>query len=89
MTRDEFEAELRAAGFTTFAEVTREADGHLDTHSHPFEARALILAGEIRIETDDGLTRRYGPGDIFHLAADAPHSEDYGPTGVHYLAARR
>ncbi|KAB2964959.1 cupin [Zoogloea sp.] len=88
MTRDEFEAELRAAGFSTFAEVTREADGHLDTHSHPFEARALILAGEISIETA-GTTRRYGPGDIFHLAAAEPHSERYGPAGVHYLAARR
>lgn len=88
MTRDEFELEMRAAGFTAFTEVSREADGHLDTHSHPFEARALILAGEIRIESD-GMSRRYGPGDIFHLAAGAPHSEDYGPAGVHYLAARR
>lgn len=88
MTRDDFEAEQRAAGFSTFAEVTREPNGHLDTHTHPFEARALILAGEIRIETK-GETRGYGPGDIFHLAAEAPHSEDYGPAGVHYLAARR
>jgi len=88
MTRDEFEAEQRTAGFNTFADVIREPNGHLDTHTHPFEARALILAGEIRIETRSG-AHRYGPGDIFHLAAEAPHSEDYGPAGVHYLAARR
>lgn len=88
MTRDDFEAEQRAAGFSTFTEVTREANGHLDTHTHPFEAKALILAGEIRIETQ-GEFRLYGPGDIFHLAAEAPHSEDYGPAGVRYLAARR
>lgn len=34
--------------------VTREPGGALDEHTHSFEAKALILAGEIRIVTVQG-----------------------------------
>ncbi|CAJ0771294.1 cupin domain-containing protein [Ralstonia chuxiongensis] len=87
MDRDAFVSALRAEGFTEFVLVTREA-GELDTHTHPFEAKALILEGEIHIRTD-GAERVYRPGDTFHLAANAPHTERYGAQGVQYLVARR
>ncbi|CAJ0787855.1 hypothetical protein LMG19083_01639 [Ralstonia psammae] len=87
MDRDAFVSALKAAGFTEFVIVTREA-GELDTHTHPFEAKALILAGEIHIRAG-GVERVYRPGDTFHLAANAPHTERYGPQGVQYLVARR
>ncbi|MCT7318200.1 hypothetical protein N5I87_19465 [Ralstonia sp. CHL-2022] len=41
MDRDTFVSALRAEGFTEFVLVTRDA-GELGTH--PFEAKALILA---------------------------------------------
>ena len=87
MDRDAFVSALRADGFTEFVLVTRDA-GELDTHTHPFEAKALILAGEIHIRAG-GAERVYRRGDTFHLAADAPHTERYGPQGVQYLVARR
>ena len=51
MDRDAFVSALRAEGFTEFVLVTREP-GELDTHTHPFEAKALILAGEIHIRAE-------------------------------------
>lgn len=87
MDRNAFVSALTAEGFAEFVLVTREP-GELDEHTHPFEAKALILAGEIQIGTG-GAERVYGPGDIFHLGANAPHTERYGPQGVQYLVARR
>ncbi|WP_413706128.1 cupin domain-containing protein [Ralstonia sp. Ralssp110] len=87
MDRDAFVSALRAEGFSEFVLVTREP-GELDTHTHAFEAKALILEGEIHIRAG-GAERVYRPGDTFHLAANAPHTERYGPQGVQYLVARR
>jgi quercetin dioxygenase-like cupin family protein len=60
----------------------------LDDHTHAFEARAVILSGEIRIVTQ-GSDRVYRTGDVFRLAAHEPHSEFYGPQGVSYLVGRK
>lgn len=88
MTEDEFRQWLAREGVDTVVAVEREPDGMLDTHTHPFEARALVTAGEITIEAE-GRTRRYGPGDVFQLGANIPHIERYGPQGVRYLAGRK
>ena len=87
MTENEFRQLLASEGIETVVLVEREP-GSLDTHSHPFEARALILEGEITIVTDRG-TQHCGPGDSFHLGANEPHTESYGPQGVKYLAGRK
>jgi len=87
MNREAFERALKAEGFAEFVLVTREA-GELDEHTHPFEAKALILSGELHIRTGNN-ERVYRPGDTFHLGANAPHAERYGPRGVQYLVGRR
>ncbi len=88
MTEQEFRDKLASEGFATFVTVEREPNGSLDTHSHPFEARALILDGDITIVAN-GVTQHCVPGDVFGLAADVPHIESYGPQGVRYLAGRK
>ena len=88
MTEQEFRDQLAADGITTIVVVEREPNGSLDTHSHPFEARALILDGEITIVADTG-TMHCRAGDTFRLAAHVPHTENYGPQGVKYLAGRK
>lgn len=88
MTPDQFIAELALAGFLETVEVTREADGVMQLHSHPFEAKALILAGELQIWVDEA-ERRYQAGEVFHLSANQRHSERYGPQGVTYLVGRK
>lgn len=88
MTRDEFTAELARADFQEIVTVEWEANGFLDTHTHPFEAKALVVAGELCITTASGECT-YRVGDIFHLAAAEPHQERYGPSGVTYLVGRK
>lgn len=88
MTEAEFRQQLADDGITTVVTVEREPNGALDTHSHPFEARALILSGEITI-VYDGRTIHCGPGETFRLDANVPHTEQYGPQGVTYLAGRK
>ena len=88
MTEQEFRNQLAADGITTVVAVEREANGFMDTHTHPFEARALILDGEITIVAE-GNTQHCVAGDTFRLAANVPHTETYGPRGVKYLAGRK
>lgn len=79
---------VHSEGFKEVVRVTREPGAMLASHTHPFEAKALILDGEIRIATatDD---RTYCAGDIFHLRAHEPHAEFYGRNGVQYLVGRK
>ncbi len=88
MDRKEFTELLAREGFAPPVSVERPPLGRFDEHTHPFEARALILEGEIRIATVDG-ERTYRAGDMFHLQTNQAHSESYGPEGVRYLSGRR
>jgi quercetin dioxygenase-like cupin family protein len=88
MQEAEFNTMLTTEGFQTLVTVEREANGGLDLHSHPFEAKALILEGELHIQVGDR-EQFYTVGDVFHLNADVPHTERYGPTGVKYLVGRK
>ncbi len=88
MTKEEFEKMLAERGVETVVEVVREPNGSLDTHTHPFEAHALILEGEITLVAE-GKSLLCKPGDTFRLGANIPHTEHYGPQGVRYLAGRK
>jgi quercetin dioxygenase-like cupin family protein len=88
MQRETFLAELAASGFGEALTVQREPDGFVDLHSHPFEARALILSGLLSLQVD-GVERVYPQGSVFHLPAGQPHVERYGPAGVTYLVGRK
>jgi quercetin dioxygenase-like cupin family protein len=88
MEQKDFLDMLAREGYAPPVVVERAPDGRLDEHTHPFEAKALILDGEIRILTA-AADRVYRPGDVFHLPTGEPHSESYGPQGVRYLSGRR
>jgi quercetin dioxygenase-like cupin family protein len=88
MQREAFLAQLTAEGFNEVVTVTREPNGSLDIHAHPFEAKALILTGDVTIRCGEEV-RNYRAGDVFHLAKDIEHEEDYGPDGVSYLVGRK
>ena len=87
MTPEAFESQMQQQGYQTVV-VERPANGSLDLHTHPFEARALILEGEITIVAE-GRTQFCKAGELFQLDANVPHTETYGPTGVRYIAARK
>jgi quercetin dioxygenase-like cupin family protein len=88
MTVAEFELALHQDGFNEV--LTRELPAGFATaeHSHPFDVRALVLAGEITL-TVDGLGRAYSEGDVFVMPAGRRHGETVGSAGVHYVAGRR
>ena len=88
MSNAQFIQTLQQEGYPQPVEVQREPNGHLDDHTHPFEVKALVLEGEIQLMIH-GRTKKYVPGDIFHLGLEEVHAETYGPQGVRYLAARK
>ena len=88
MNQEQFKQLLTQEGFQDLVIVEREADGYLDMHTHPFEAKALILEGSIVIHTENE-TISCAKGDIFHLGHAKPHTERYGPSGVKYLVGRK
>ncbi|MBS0513372.1 MAG: cupin domain-containing protein [Proteobacteria bacterium] len=89
MSPDEFAERLRAEGYAEIVLVERAPGGALDEHAHPFEAKALILDGEIHIQAAGGEEKRYAAGQVFHLPAHLRHAERYGPAGVRYLVGRK
>ena len=88
MTFAEFEASARAVGFDEVLVRDWPASTVIATHTHPFAAKALVVAGEMWL-THDGHTRHMRHGDTFELAAGVPHDERYGAEGATYWVARR
>ena len=84
MERDEFIDTLKREGFEEIVTVTRDRHGTLDDHAHPFEAKALILHGELTMRIG-AVERVYRTGDVFHLQANESHSERFGPEGTQLL----
>ncbi|QWE09213.1 cupin [Polynucleobacter ibericus] len=88
MNIEEFLRLLQQHGFPEPVEVQQPPNSQLGIHEHPFEVKALVIAGDITIVAD-GITKIYSTGDVFHLGFQQPHSESYGPEGVKYLASRK
>ena len=87
MDRLAFEAELRRDGYQVVNTGLKPGQINPD-HTHDFDARVLVLGGEIAI-TRDGVGETFGPGDSCMVPAGTVHAEHVGPEGVAYLAGRR
>jgi len=83
-----FRDQALAQGFDEVLERRWAPHTVLDTHTHPFDASAVVTEGEMWL-TVDGQTRHLKPGDAFALARDMPHAERYGAEGAAYWVARR
>ena len=88
MNRAEFEHELEAQGYREVVDRRMEAGAIKPEHAHEFDARLLVLEGEITIVCD-GEECTYRSGDTFAMTAGRRHTERCGPQGVRYLAGRR
>jgi hypothetical protein len=85
---DTFAADLRSKGYDEVLVRTWSAFEVVDTHSHPFAAKARVVSGEMWL-TLRGSTRHLLPGDEFELDAGEPHAERYGEAGATYWVGRR
>jgi quercetin dioxygenase-like cupin family protein len=88
MDRAAFEAGLAREGYSEIRTNQMEPNRHNPEHTHPWDARALILEGDITL-TVDGQRTTYRVGDVFAMQAGCRHVEDIGPQGVKYLVGRR
>ncbi|MEJ8850324.1 AraC family transcriptional regulator [Variovorax rhizosphaerae] len=88
MSFQEFESSALAQGFDEVLERVWEPGQVVDTHTHPFAVKALVVRGEMWL-TEGEQTRRLAPGDRFELDFAAPHGERYGSEGATYWVARR
>jgi quercetin dioxygenase-like cupin family protein len=85
---DTFRSQALGNGFTEVVERRWEPGTVVDTHTHPFEASALVVQGELWL-TVAGRTQHLQPGGHFALAAGVPHEERYGAEGATFWVARR
>lgn len=83
-----FAAQARAEGYDEVLERRWPARTVLETHTHPFEVKALLVEGEMWLTLGEQ-TRHLVPGDEFAVAHGAPHAERYGDVGATYWGARR
>jgi quercetin dioxygenase-like cupin family protein len=88
MDQIEFRSQLASDGFEEIETRSMAPDLYNPPHSHPFEVRALMLAGELTLGWEDQ-NRTFGPGEIFRMAAGCEHTEWFGPEGATYLVGRK
>jgi quercetin dioxygenase-like cupin family protein len=87
MDRQEFETELRREGYSV-VNSSVSPNKITGNHCHDFDAKALVLGGEITITCDNKPTT-YRAGQCFMVAAGTMHAERVGPEGVAFLSGRR
>ncbi len=84
LTPAAFEDDLRREGFEV--RFGGQRPGHsAEPHAHDFDARIMVLGGEITL-TIDGKPTTYRTGDHCEVPAGTMHAENVGPEGVSTLA---
>ena len=84
----EFETRKKAEGYGTVLERNWEPHALANTHTHPFDASALVVRGGFAL-TVNGQTQQLVPGSTFDVPRNTPHSEQYGPEGATFWVGRR
>jgi hypothetical protein len=85
---DTYSAAARSQGFDEVVERQWKPDVTVETHTHGFAVKALVVQGEMWLTVGEH-TRHLLPGDVFQLEREVPHAERYGDAGATYWAARR
>ena len=91
MTQPDFAAfqnQHLAQGFDEVLERQWKPDTVIDTHTHAFAVKALVVQGELWL-TVGADTKHLCAGDPFELAREVPHAERYGPEGATFWVARK
>ena len=84
-----FREALTAEGYAEVVERSQPADMKLNEHTHGWDARGFVLAGEFRVISQACGDQGGGPGAGFALPANTPHFETTGAAGARVLIGRR
>jgi mannose-6-phosphate isomerase-like protein (cupin superfamily) len=87
MDKVEFESQLRCDGYR-LVNTSLKPNLTAPNHCHDFDAKALVLGGEITI-TRDNAPVTFRAGQCFEVPAGCMHAEHVGPEGVALLSGRR
>jgi len=91
MNTTSFEAfgqQARADGFDEVLLREWEPDTVVPEHTHPFDAYAVVVQGEMWLSCGTN-TRHFTKGGTFTVSRGTLHSERYGSQGASLWAARR
>ncbi|HEV7510218.1 MAG TPA: cupin domain-containing protein [Candidatus Acidoferrum sp.] len=88
MNEIDFEANLRADGYTEIDTQTLQPRPAKGEHGHPFSIRGLVLAGTF-IVTQDNQRTVYASGQVVAVDQEHPHDESIGPEGARVLVGRK
>jgi quercetin dioxygenase-like cupin family protein len=88
MNEHDFEAQLKADGYTEIEAQTLEPRPGKGRHRHLFAIRGLVLSGTFNV-TLDGTPVAHGPGQIFSVAEGQLHDESIGPECARILVGRK
>ncbi|MFN2645970.1 MAG: cupin domain-containing protein [Burkholderiales bacterium] len=86
-TFEAFAAEQRAIGCDEVIERCWKAGTVVDTHTHPFSVRVLVVQGEMWLTVGEP-TQHLRAGERFELEHGVPHAERYGAEGATLWVAR-
>ena len=84
---EQFKADSLEKGFDEVMVRDWTPNQEAPTHTHEFDANALIVKGEMWLTVGQD-TRHLMAGDTFELGHGTPHSEKYGPEGATFWVAR-
>jgi quercetin dioxygenase-like cupin family protein len=84
----DFEAQLKADGFTEIETQSLEPRPGKGSHRHLFSIRGLVLSGTFVVTTDaEPVT--HGAGQVFSVPEGQLHDESIGPEGARILVGRK
>src|ERR1700738_4053144 len=88
MNESDFEAQLKADGYTEIETQTLEPRPGKGRHRHLFAIRRLVLSGRF-IGTQSSARVTDAPGQVLAGAAGELHDESIGPEGARILVGRK
>lgn len=86
VSREAFESDLKREGFDII-HGGQKPGFREDLHAHDFDARIMVLGGEVTI-CRDGVATTFKPGDCCEIPAGCMHTLTVGAEGVAYLVGK-
>ncbi|MBN8930061.1 MAG: hypothetical protein BGO51_18515 [Rhodospirillales bacterium 69-11] len=86
LTREAFESDLRREGYDVVHGGQPPGSGE-GLHAHDFDARIMVLGGEITV-TRDGSATLFRAGEQCEIPAGCEHTTQVGPEGVAYIVGK-